>query len=141
MKLVFIFLLSSIGGVLAGEHFHSFLAGFGVAAIAVGTCYWLAFRSTRFPQLALLLLLMGMLAKLTITIVGVMWGLEANVINSPFVFSLSYLFFSIVVSYFYFKWREWQQSRAQHDTVILAQKSEPDTVLGTDEKHPLKVEK
>ncbi|EAR53280.1 hypothetical protein SKA34_04660 [Photobacterium sp. SKA34] len=124
MKLALIFLLSSIGGVLSGEHFHSFAAGFGIAAISVGTAYWLAFRSTRFPQLALLLLLIGMMAKLTITIVGVMWGLKAEVINSPFVFSLSYLFFSIAVTYGYFKLREYQMSMAAKRVVFNTQQEE-----------------
>ena len=113
MKLGLIFLLSSLGGWLSGEHFHSFMAGFGIASIAVGTGYWLAFRcSTRYPQLALMLLLMGMMAKMGVTIAGVMWGLEANVINSPIVFALSYLFFSIVVTYLYSRLREFQMARA-----------------------------
>lgn len=113
MKFGLIFLLSSLGGVLSGEHFHSFMAGFGIASIAVGTGYWLAFRcSTRYPQLALMLLLMGMMAKMGVTITGVMWGLEANLINSPIVFALSYLFFSIVVTYLYSKLREFQMARA-----------------------------
>ncbi|WP_299013087.1 NADH:ubiquinone oxidoreductase [uncultured Photobacterium sp.] len=112
MKFALIFLISSLGGVLSGEHFHSFMAGFGIAAVAVGTGYWLAFRcSTQYPQLALLMLLMGMMAKMGVTITGVMWGLEANVINSPIVFSLSYLFFSIVVTYLYSKLREFQMGR------------------------------
>lgn len=113
MKFALIFLMSTLGGVLSGEHFHSFIAGLGIASVAVGTGYWLAFRcSTRYPQLALLLLLMGMMAKMAVTIAGVMWGLEANVINSPIVFALSYLFFSIVVTYLYSKLREFQMARA-----------------------------
>ncbi|MCQ1056863.1 NADH:ubiquinone oxidoreductase [Photobacterium sp. DNB23_23_1] len=112
MKFGLIFLLSAAAGILSGEHFHSFLAGFGVASVAVGAGYWLAFRcSTRYPQLALLMLMMGLIAKIGVTIAGVMWGLELNLINSPFVFSLSYLFFSIVVTYMYSKWREFQMSR------------------------------
>ncbi|MGR5064754.1 NADH:ubiquinone oxidoreductase [Photobacterium sp. DNB22_13_2] len=112
MKFGLIFLLSAVAGVLSGEHFHSFLVGFGIASVAVGAGYWLAFRcSTRYPQLAFLMLLMGMMAKIGVTITGVMWGLESNIINSPFVFSLSYLFFSIVVTYMYSKWREFQMSR------------------------------
>ncbi|MGR5148428.1 NADH:ubiquinone oxidoreductase [Photobacterium alginatilyticum] len=113
MKFALIFLMSTLGGVLSGEHFHSFMAGLGIASVAVGTGYWLAFRcSTRYPQLTLLLLLMGMMAKMAVTIAGVMWGLEANVINSPIVFALSYLFFSIVVTYLYSKLREFQMARA-----------------------------
>ncbi|WP_305374741.1 NADH:ubiquinone oxidoreductase [Photobacterium leiognathi] len=119
MKLALIFLLSSIGGVLSGEHLHSFIAGFGIAAVSVGTAYWLAFRSTRYPQLAVLLLLLGMVAKLVVTVVGVMWGLKADVINSPFVFSLSYLFFLIVVSYGYFKLREFQMAMVEKRAVVL----------------------
>ncbi|MEJ2765977.1 NADH:ubiquinone oxidoreductase [Photobacterium sp. MCCC 1A19761] len=114
MKFVLIFLLSTVGGVLSGEHFHSFMAGFGIAAVAVGTGYWLAFRcSTRYPQLALLMLLMGMMAKMGVTITGVMWGMEAKLINSPIVFALSYLFFSIVVTYLYSRLREFQMARVK----------------------------
>lgn len=120
MKLALIFLLSSIGGVLSGEHFHSFIAGFGIAAVSVGVAYWLAFRSTRYPQLAVLLLLLGMVAKLAVTVTGVMWGLKADVINSPFIFSLSYLFFLIVVSYGYFKLREFQMAMAEKRAIVLA---------------------
>lgn len=47
-----------------------------------------------------------------VTIAGVMWGLEANLINSPIIFALSYLFFSIVVTYLYSKLREFQMARA-----------------------------
>lgn len=113
MKFGLIFLMSTLGGVLSGEHFHSFMAGFGIASVAVGTGYWLAFRcSTRYPQMALMLLLMGMMAKMAVTIAGVMWGIEANVINSPIIFALSYLFFSIVVTYLYSRLREFQMARA-----------------------------
>ncbi|MGF1687612.1 NADH:ubiquinone oxidoreductase [Photobacterium japonica] len=112
MKLALILLLSASAGVFSGEHFHSFMAGLGIAAIAVGSAYWLAFRcSTRYPQLAFLMLLMGLMAKIGVTITGVMWGLKADVINSPFVFSLSYLFFSIVVTYLYSVWREFTMKR------------------------------
>ncbi|WP_261859183.1 NADH:ubiquinone oxidoreductase [Photobacterium sanguinicancri] len=112
MKLGIIFLISIVAGIFSGEHYHSFVAGFAVAAIAVGSGYWLAFRSsTRYPQLALLMLLLGLAAKMVVTVVGVMWSLEANLINSPIVFSLSYLFFSIVVTYGYSKLREYQMQK------------------------------
>ncbi|KMV31497.1 NADH:ubiquinone oxidoreductase [Photobacterium swingsii] len=112
MKLGLIFLISIVAGIFSGEHYHSFVAGFAVAAIAVGSGYWLAFRSsTRYPQLALLMLLLGLVAKMVVTVVGVMWSLEANLINSPIVFSLSYLFFSIVVTYGYSKLREYQMQK------------------------------
>ncbi|MDO6542652.1 NADH:ubiquinone oxidoreductase [Photobacterium sanguinicancri] len=112
MKLGLIFLISIVAGIFSGEHYHSFVAGFAVAAIAVGSGYWLAFRSsTRYPQLALLMLLLGLAAKMVVTVVGVMWSLEANLINSPIVFSLSYLFFSIVVTYGYSKLREYQMQK------------------------------
>ncbi|MDO6706696.1 NADH:ubiquinone oxidoreductase [Photobacterium sp. 1_MG-2023] len=113
MKFLFILLISVIAGVLSGEHFHSFMAGFGVASLAVGVAYWLAFRSTQYPQMAFLLLLTGLMAKLGVTVFGVMWGLENQVIHSPFVFALSYLFFSIVATYGYFKLREFQLNRLE----------------------------
>ncbi|MEC6823687.1 NADH:ubiquinone oxidoreductase [Photobacterium sp. NCIMB 13483] len=116
-----VILLSIVAGILSGEHFHSFMAGFGIAAIAIGTAYWLAFRATRYPQLALLMLLVAMMAKLVITVIGVIWVVKANLLSSPFVFSLSYLFFSIVVSYGYFKLREYQMSVAEkRNTVVFS---------------------
>lgn len=114
-----VILLSIVAGILSGEHFHSFMAGFGIAAIAIGTAYWLAFRATRYPQLALLMLLVAMMAKLVITVIGVIWVVKANLLSSPFVFSLSYLFFSIVVSYGYFKLREYQMSVAKKRNMVV----------------------
>ncbi|EHI10191.1 hypothetical protein VCHC48B2_3079 [Vibrio cholerae HC-48B2] len=37
---------------------------------------------------------------------GVMWGISNELMTSPFVFALSYLFFSIVATYFWFRYRE-----------------------------------
>ena len=106
MKLVLIILASLVGGVVSAEHLHSFVLGLSIAALAVGSCHWFAFRSTRFPQLGLLLLMCGMLAKLTVTVIGVSWGISAELITSPFIFALSYLFFSIVVTYLWFSYRD-----------------------------------
>ncbi|PSU90512.1 NADH:ubiquinone oxidoreductase [Photobacterium kishitanii] len=127
-----IMLLSVVAGILSGEHFHSFIAGFGIAAIAIGTAYWLAFRVTRYPQLALLMLLVAMTAKLAVTVTGVMWVVQTNMMSSPFVFSLSYLFFSIVVSYCYFKLREYQLSvAAKRNTVVFSTSTQQESALMT----------
>ncbi len=106
MKLLLIGLLSVSGGVASGIHFHSFILGLSVASLAVGSCYWFAFRSNKTPHLAFVLLGLGMFAKLAVTIAGVSWGLSKNLITSPLVFSLSYLFFSIVVTYCWFTYRD-----------------------------------
>ncbi|WP_017686542.1 hypothetical protein [Vibrio cholerae] len=106
MKLFLILMLSVSGGIASADHIQSFILGFGVASLAVGSCYWLAFRSTRFPQLAVFLLLCGFFAKVAVTVVGVMWGISNELMTSPFVFALSYLFFSIVATYFWFRYRE-----------------------------------
>ncbi|KAB2824533.1 NADH:ubiquinone oxidoreductase [Aliivibrio finisterrensis] len=103
MKLLFIFLLSTIGGVAAAEHFHSFILGLSIATLAVGCCHWFAFRTTKYPQLALVLLLLGLFSKMAVTIVGVMMAVDAELITSPFIFAVSYLFFSIVATYLWFK--------------------------------------
>lgn len=103
--------LSVVGGILAGDHFHSYMVGFSLATVAVGCCYWLSFRHTKYPQLALLLLISGFAVKLGITVFGVMWSLERELITSPFVFALSYLFFSLVATYGYFKYREFWNKR------------------------------
>ncbi len=130
-----IIFLSIVAGILSGEHFHSFMAGFGIAAVAIGTAYWLAFRVTRYPQLALLMLLVAMTAKLIVTVVGVMWVVKANMISSPFVFSLSYLFFSIVVTYGYFKLREYQMSvAAKRNTVVFSTSMPSSVTLATTTK-------
>ncbi len=134
MNMIFglIMLLSVVAGILSGEHFHSFMAGFGIAAVAIGTAYWLAFRTTRHPQLALLMLLVAMAAKLAITVMGVVWVVKAGILSSPFVFSLSYLFFSIVVSYAYFKLREYQMSVvAKRNTVVFSTSIQPSSTVVT----------
>lgn len=106
MKIFLILLISLSAGYASADHIHSFLFGLYLSSLAVGCCYWFAFRSTRVPHLALLLLMCGMLAKFLITIVGVSWGLSQSLIGSPFVFSLSYLFFSLVVTYLWFSYRQ-----------------------------------
>ncbi len=106
LKLLLIALLSVSGGVAAADHWHSFMLGLSIASLAVGSCYWFAFRSSRYPQLAFLLLGLGMLAKLCVTVAGVSWGISQQLISSPLVFSLSYLFFSIVTTYLWFAYRD-----------------------------------
>ncbi len=106
MKLFLILVLSISAGVAAAEHFHSFILGMSIATLAVGSCYWFAFRTTRFPGLAVFLLVCGLLAKITVTVTGVMWGLSNELITSPFIFALSYLFYSIVATYIWFAYRE-----------------------------------
>ena len=103
MKLFLIFLVSTLGGVAAAEHFHSFILGLSIASLAVGCCHWFAFRTTRYPQMALLLLMLGLFAKMAVTITGVVISMQADLISSPFIFSVSYLFFSIVATYLWFK--------------------------------------
>ncbi|MFH0231604.1 NADH:ubiquinone oxidoreductase [Vibrio diabolicus] len=106
MKLFLLLMASVSAGVASADHIHSFMLGLSIASLAVGSCYFFAFRSSRFPQLALFLLICGMLSKLTITVVGVMWGMSAELITSPIVFALSYLFFSLAVTYLWFSYRE-----------------------------------
>ncbi|PMH44549.1 NADH:ubiquinone oxidoreductase [Vibrio sp. 10N.286.49.B3] len=105
-KLLLISIISVTGGIASADHLHSFLLGLYIAALAVGSCYWFAFRSTRFPQLALLLLLCGMLSKIAITVIGVAWSISAELLTSPLIFALSYLFFSVVVTYVWFTYKD-----------------------------------
>ncbi|GEM75773.1 hypothetical protein [Vibrio sagamiensis] len=121
MKLILIVLSSILAGVLSAGHFHSFLFGFTVAVLAVGSCYWFTFRSSLFPELALFLLICGMLSKLAITISGVAYGLSQQIITSPMVFALSYLFFSITVTYLWFSYRENKESMKEARTGIAQQ--------------------
>ncbi|PFG58310.1 hypothetical protein ATG66_0852 [Vibrio sp. ES.051] len=106
MKLFLLLMASVSAGVASAEHIHSFMLGLFIASLAVGSCYFFTFRSSRFPQLALFLLMCGMLSKLSITTVGVMWGMSAELITSPIIFALSYLFFSLVVTYLWFSYRD-----------------------------------
>ncbi|MGF1909944.1 NADH:ubiquinone oxidoreductase [Vibrio kasasachensis] len=106
MKLVLILMASLSAGAASADHLHSFMLGLSVASLAVGSCYWFAFRTTRFPEFALFLLICGLFSKLTITVVGVALGISAELISSPLVFALSYLFFSLVVTYLWFSYRD-----------------------------------
>ncbi|WP_428773843.1 NADH:ubiquinone oxidoreductase [Vibrio sp.] len=106
MKLILILMASLSAGVASADHLNSFMLGLSISALAVGSCYWFAFRTTRFPHLALFLLICGALSKLSITVAGVAWGMSANLITSPLVFTLSYLFFSLVVTYLWFSYRD-----------------------------------
>lgn len=118
MKLFLILMVSISAGVASAEHLHSFLLGLYISTLAVGSCYWFAFRSSKFPQLALVLLLCGLFAKIGVTVAGVSWGLSQDLIGSPFVFSLSYLFFSIVATYVWFAYRE--KLAAKKDALLKA---------------------
>ncbi|WP_070969384.1 NADH:ubiquinone oxidoreductase [Vibrio sonorensis] len=105
MKLLLIIMTSISAGVASADHLHSFMLGLSISALAVGSCYWFAFRTTRFPQFALALLMCGMLAKLVVTLVGVTWSFSAGLITSPLVFGLSYLYFSIAITYLWFSYK------------------------------------
>ncbi|WCE32586.1 NADH:ubiquinone oxidoreductase [Vibrio sp. SCSIO 43137] len=122
MKLFLIVMASISAGVISADHLHSFMLGLSVASLAVGTCYWFAFRTTRFPELAFLLLLIGLFSKILITVAGVVIGVQASLITSPLVFALSYLFFSIVVTYLWFSYRD--------SITKVFTKSNQDTVAG-----------
>lgn len=112
MKFFIILLISVTAGIASAEHLHSFLLGLYISSAAVGICFWFAFRSTRYPQLALGLLVCGLFAKLAVTVAGVVWGISQNLISSPLVFAFSYLFFSIVATYVWFSIKDKQLSRS-----------------------------
>lgn len=106
MKLFLVLMASISAGIISADHLHSFMLGLTVASLAVGSCYWFAFRTTRVPELAMILLICGVFSKLTITVVGVVIGMQAELITSPLVFALSYLFFSLVVTFLWFTYRD-----------------------------------
>lgn len=106
MKLFLILMASISAGVISADHLLSFMLGLTVASLAVGSCYWFAFRTTRFPELALLLLLCGIFSKIIITTLGIVIGVQTAMITSPLVFALSYLFFSLVVTFLWFNYRD-----------------------------------
>ncbi|MCY9844032.1 NADH:ubiquinone oxidoreductase [Vibrio caribbeanicus] len=117
MKKIILLVMSIIAGIASAEHFHSFLLGLYVSTLAVGSCYWFAFRSTKFPELALLLLIAGLFSKITITVVGVSWGMSQDIISSPFIFALSYLFFSIVATFLWFSHKDKARYKFKPQTV------------------------
>lgn len=119
MKLFLLMLISMAGGVVSGEHYHSFFLGLSIASLAVGSCYWFAFRSTRYPQLALFLLICGMMSKLVVTVAGIAVSYQAELITSPLTFALSYLFFTGVVTYGYFKFKDVKQNRLMAEQGLL----------------------
>lgn len=108
MKLFLLFtMLVSVGAAIASaEHFHSFALGLTIALLAVGSCYWFAFYSSKTPRLALVFLICGMLSKLAVTVMGVIWSISADLISSPMIFALSYLFFSLAATFLWFTYRE-----------------------------------
>ncbi|CAH0536357.1 NADH:ubiquinone oxidoreductase [Vibrio marisflavi] len=111
MKVALILIVSLFAGFVSAEHWQSYVLGLSIATLAVASCYWFAFRSTRFPELALFLLLCGMMAKLIVTVAGVAWGLSADLITSPIVFALSYLYFSIMATFVWFTYRDRFQAK------------------------------
>ena len=116
VKLLFLPTTLISGSYLADEHYSSLLLGFYISALAVSSCYWFALRSTRFPQLALALLVLGLFAKIAVTAVGISVSASLNLISSPFIFSLSYLFFSIAVTYLSFTYRDAIETKRFYDT-------------------------
>ncbi|MCJ2377196.1 NADH:ubiquinone oxidoreductase [Vibrio sp. ZSDZ34] len=105
-KIVMLLGFSIGAGWAAADHIHSYMLGLSIASLAVGACYFIAFFSSRFPELSLFLLLCGAMAKLTITVVGIALSISHELITSPIVFSLSYLFYTIVVSYLWFSYKD-----------------------------------
>ncbi|MDF5372043.1 NADH:ubiquinone oxidoreductase, partial [Vibrio parahaemolyticus] len=51
MKLFLLLMASVSAGIASADHIHSFMLGLSIASLAVGSCYFFAFRSSRFPQL------------------------------------------------------------------------------------------
>ncbi|MGC9423022.1 MULTISPECIES: NADH:ubiquinone oxidoreductase [Vibrio] len=105
MRWLIIAIVSVSAAIASADHVHSFFLGFSIAVVAVSSCYWLTFRCTRFPELALMLLFLGVMVKMLITIVGVLWAVSLHLMSSPAIFGLSYLFFSIVTTYLWFQTR------------------------------------
>jgi hypothetical protein len=102
MKYAIIALLSSLGLYLSMDHMTSFVAALLIASLSALAYYGIAARVTKIPQLALFLLLCGALAKLTVTVVGVIIGLQASVISSPLIFSYAYLFYLLTTTFLLF---------------------------------------
>lgn len=97
----------SVGaGYAAFDDIYSYILGMTIASAAVLACYSIAFASMRFPQFAMGLLLLGTLAKLTVTAIGVGVGVSFELISSPLVFCLTYLFYIIAVSFLLFSYKD-----------------------------------
>ncbi|MEH0675294.1 NADH:ubiquinone oxidoreductase [Vibrio scophthalmi] len=105
MKLFLILMMSVSAGVASADHFHSFLLGVSIATLAVASCYWCAFQRVQFPQLALAMLILGLFAKFFVAAAGVLFGVSQGLITSPLVFVMSYLYFSIVATYLWYRYR------------------------------------
>ncbi|ORT52573.1 hypothetical protein ST37_02075 (plasmid) [Vibrio sp. qd031] len=108
MKYAIVALLSSLGFYLSMDHMTSFIAALLIASMSVLAYYGIAARVTKIPQLALFLLICGALAKLTVTVVGVLIGLKSAVISSPLIFSYAYLFYLISITYLLFSRKDRQ---------------------------------
>ncbi len=111
MKLAIIALLSSLGFYLSMDHVTSFGLGFAIATCSALAYYAIAGRVTRIPQLALFLLICGALAKLTVTVVGVIVGVKASLISSPLIFAYAYLFFLLAATFLLYSRKNRQVTR------------------------------
>lgn len=106
MKYIIWSFVSLLVGHACGDHYHSFSLGLLVAFSSVSLGYWIAFRGTKFPQLALFLLICAGLSKLLVTSFGVIISAKSGYLNSPFIFSMAYLFYSILFAYMWFSYRD-----------------------------------
>ncbi|WP_237486157.1 NADH:ubiquinone oxidoreductase [Vibrio hippocampi] len=107
MTKVLVLIGVSVGaGYAAFDDIHSYLLGVSIATAAVWACYSIAFASMRFPQFAMGLLLLGTVAKLTVTAIGVAIGVSFDLISSPLVFCLTYLFYIIAMSFLMFSYKD-----------------------------------
>ncbi len=54
---------------------------------------------------------MGFLAKVGVTVTGVIIAIDHNLITSPFVFAVSYFFFLVIATYLWFRLKDRQISQ------------------------------
>lgn len=114
MKKAIIAIIMIALAILFSEHFHSFSVGFTLAIIAVSCGYLIAYQAIRRPQYAMSFLVVAALAKLAITVTGVIWVFSADIIHSPLTFLVAYALFSMIITYVVSRYRAHRRDISDH---------------------------
>ncbi len=120
-----ILILSALGVIyLYIEHLHSFLLGFGIAALAVGAYYHISFFSTRWPVLSYILIGGGIIVKFMITIFGVVFSMKQGWVTSPLIFIVTYFFFLLFLSFvgFFHKQKQLEEQEVKEGSTSSDEK-------------------
>ncbi|MDR9826686.1 NADH:ubiquinone oxidoreductase [Vibrio sp. FNV 38] len=111
MKIALALVVLTLFGFTSIEHADAFAAGSVIALLSLSACYWVAFRPTKVPELAISLLFLGLLAKLVITSLGLSVTFLTELASSPLIAVVAYFYTSIGVTVYWYYQRNKTNSR------------------------------